>query len=1665
MSSNNFVDGDLVPELGDEIKIVGKTGSIHGIIVYRSERMIRVRPLSDKTVVYEFPLTEDAEYAPELGITETYLDPKKKATDDHFSVQMEVGPNNVVEFYDREGNPTRKKVLQVIATATLDGLKFTDGESMDFGFIGLPEPYVTFLDITNVEEDANLANQAVEAERLVPEPEPEVSEGDDLIAQLLQQQGDITQDETAQINKPYPEDQQRQEMFISVMQMIAPKAEQQKNPRVLRRAYIETDLLAALKRSVVQLNPQGQPLLNTSKSLIVDTVDDVLRHAPPFIMPIVQIQKTLTTATQDLYDDDVEYVSERTTLSEAKDGFDAFAKAVNQPRRTENAFEMYQRQLTDAFKPYAIHASGNINVINDMEVYVGAPGGGGVKGFSNVKALVKKGEYYAVSIDDTKDVAVYAARLLSEGKSFADPIANKLITLQPADTGKRTGAILLSPGLAYTRIGEQSSVLLWDIHASEWSRANSFKFKSRLFEAKDVQIFKGNEPVSVPIREVLHSRLQPSLSFMSWANACVMDSIGLRALEMTREQMHEFHLKLVKGQLNWDVAMAKMKEETRDHLSQKSTFPIKPVVNMKDTTLYSEAVLADVSLSGFMEKYNSRETLFKDYDLAFTAALMDETHYGTLLSYWSALVSQTSQEMIEETRRVYVSETQKQLRKQETQRELRRRFVAAPTINKCPHVREYEVVNKINNDSERMKALEAFVRKFNGGTQNNFVKCNRCIQNLVCKHELLLIQEYKIQDQSTAIHKQLVLEYGGPVFMGTYICKNCGQKISNLEFDTHLEFDDEGRPLVGRNVLLPDEDQAAQDEEASRAGHDARAAYITDSSKDLSRDFELYQNIKRVFEEAHILLSDELAKTLLHELKIFLGTLAPKDKYNAVRLQLKHLKMPEYTIFHSQQIVGALGALAVIELQNLPADIPIPNRACPYSRSGFPIDYLDGVKTDPIDMGAINYITCVLGLINSTQAPWSEVLWSASKNPDERHKLIQAALVSALAGMRGLDKTLKGAKPPIPTVTDAQTKRLRAAYAARTTVIQVRVEENGVPMEMKPSDADRLPSHFHPCPRYEQTSAADAIKMGNADRFESNVQTAAIPEIKPVVGARMQQLQQDIMYQINDDVNATAANRTFSMKDVATVGLGYTSSKLSDPIRAEYELMSQSYKYLDRRDPSRPNTGTHYYVPWEAPPADMAEIRPDESIYYKLFSKVCAIGDNVGGSHEFTYGNVCRYCRFQLHDALIYETNSEIPPAAKNVNDLQAAQAARRKAAVEEACGVIGVSINEISFNELRATINTRKQVAQQFESAGGNIAERVVALGRFLPPAAIDILAQIVAGLEVIKTENLQGERRIVPMIAFYRAMDAAQEKLVNTIVEMLPSTQTEEQRRKRTEDLFTKLTAILAKVAGDECLRSMKRIFILNSRFIRADKLTPSMPVQRWIPNVYTGHLEDLQKRIATLDTLVQTSHEQFEEQFNAEDDAGNRDLLAVVLQNISLKLGALLRYWQANIRPNQMFAIQENVNEYSAVLRWCMLTIINSEMAALTTPEVRPVKQFIAEWILNSIESEDRTYAIYRKTPEEIKASMNDRREREKAHKIKKQDDEKDPEIRKLMRTALKLGYGEDAILRKTGYNADAEALRFAELQALGVAGVDRGDRGNAVNPEEGMGDVRDEDGGDT
>jgi hypothetical protein len=1665
--ANNSVDVDLVPELGDEIKIIGKTGKIYGIIVYRSESMIRVRPFSSKTEVYEFPLTETGEYVPELGVTETQLDPEKKAQDPHFSKQMEVSPLSVLEFYDREGRSTRKTVRNVIATDNDDGLEFDDGTTMNFQFIGLPEPYITFLDITNLEEEGEIANIVSETS-VAPEADEEhiaIVDDTDFIAKLLEQQGDILQDETALINRPYSEDSQRQDMFISVMQLIAPKTEQQKNPRILRKAYILTDLLAALKRSIVQLSEQGQPLLNTSKSYTTSRVDDILEHTlPSTILPIVHVRKTLYTGMESWGAATVEFVAEPTALIEVEEARKAYSKSISIPRRTTNAFETYIQSITDSFKVFDIQPGSDYvwpKYQTDVEVIRGEPDSP-VGGYSELRPDITP------TSDDATDIAPSLVRIQNRGTTFHDPVANKTIVLQNADTAKRVGHIVLSPDLAYSRNGTSSSVLLWDMHASEWCRNRRTSFLVRMNETDTSQVFLG-ESIPMKVRDLLRSRLQPSLSLMSWANAVIMDSIGLRALELTKEQMKEFHKKLVEGQTTWALAMANMKQKALEYMSKESTYAVKPILTLKDSLLFSDAIKADAAFAKFMEVYTNKETSLVNYDLALSSALLDVSQ-GTLLAYWSALVSQVSQEHIDSMRQTYIQETERQIRKIETERERKRRFVAAPIVNKCSHVRDYEIINAIKNDSERMKSLEGFVRKYNGGMQNNFVKCNKCLQNLVCKHELLLLQEFKIQDQATTIHKQLVLEFGGPVFMGSYICKNCGQKISNLEFDTHLEFDDEGRPLVGRTVIET-EAESEDDEDASKAKYDVRVAYITNSSKDLQRDFTLYQSLKRMFEEAHIVLSDETAKVLLEELKIYLSTLMAKEVYEPIRIKAKGV-LPSYDTFKNQQTIGAIGALAIIELQCLPNDIPIPNRLCPYSRTGYPIDYMDGIpEGTTINMGAIEYIECVISQISSAQEPWDSVLWANKDMKEEKRKaLIHEAVLSSLAAMRGVDKTLTAAaKKPITKLIYSHNERLRAALQAQRQTPVVTKNENGDRIIVaKLSDLDRLPSQFHPCPVYERTDATDVIPLGNAAQFSNNIESKPVPEIKPIVQTRIQQLQHDIMYQMNKDMNTSAANRTYTMEDVGRIGLGYIASKQSDAEKAEYETIRQAYAFVDRRDPARPNTGTHMYVPWVAPELEVAEATPDESIYYKLFSKVCAKGDTIGSAHEFTYGNKCRYCQFQLHDALIYETMSEIPASAKDINDRLAAQAQVRKAAVEDACREIGVEINEHTFFELRAAINIKKQTLTAQRTEGSTILDRIVGLGAFLQaPAAQDDLRILVSSMQRILDPKgdgtvppLQGNARYEPMRLFYERVDMRRAAFIKLLTDNSSrGSRNAVQHSEFIESHIQQLDTILSFIRGGECLRTSKRMFILNSRFIRSSQES-IVHMRRWVPSIYKPQAEELDKRIKYLQNVSELFLKQLDIIKDPENPEG-LDFLITQMNQMTEHIGKTLQYWEQNIRPNQVFAVQNQINEYSDVLRWCLYSIFLTMFGSATNPDLHAAKQVMADWILVTIAHEQKTFEVYRKTPDEIRLAMNDRRESEKALKIAQQDKEEDREVRRLMRTALKLGYGEETILRSKGYKVDAEKVRFQELQALGIV-ENPNNRGEVPQGDTGMGDIRDEDG---
>jgi hypothetical protein len=112
------------------------------------------------------------------------------------------------------------------------------------------------------------------------------------------------------------------------------------------------------------------------------------------------------------------------------------------------------------------------------------------------------------------------------------------------------------------------------------------------------------------------------------------------------------------------------------------------------------------------------------------------------------------------------------------------------------------MIRKVKDDSQRLALLSKFLITFQGHKENNWLKCNAGDHNLLCMHELLQIYQYLRPGDVSALNKEIQLNFGGGQFQGHYICRNCGQPISELEYDTHLEYDDNGRPMMGRSELV-----------------------------------------------------------------------------------------------------------------------------------------------------------------------------------------------------------------------------------------------------------------------------------------------------------------------------------------------------------------------------------------------------------------------------------------------------------------------------------------------------------------------------------------------------------------------------------------------------------------------------------------------------------------------------------------------------------------------------------------------------------------------------------------------------------------------------------------------------------------------------------------------
>ena len=181
-----------------------------------------------------------------------------------------------MELYSVEGLPIDAEkehtIAAIIAEEDADAVVLADGTVLDFGFIG-PPPGIGVIVVAPA-ADAEAENNAPTTEPDVEADEVEAFPAFDMSLLPAALVEEIPTEE-----RMYSDTIQRTDMFTSLFMDIPSR--KQKDPKVMARLYRITDLLLALKNSVVVRDKNSAIVLGEQESYTAETVEEALAMQPP----------------------------------------------------------------------------------------------------------------------------------------------------------------------------------------------------------------------------------------------------------------------------------------------------------------------------------------------------------------------------------------------------------------------------------------------------------------------------------------------------------------------------------------------------------------------------------------------------------------------------------------------------------------------------------------------------------------------------------------------------------------------------------------------------------------------------------------------------------------------------------------------------------------------------------------------------------------------------------------------------------------------------------------------------------------------------------------------------------------------------------------------------------------------------------------------------------------------------------------------------------------------------------------------------------------------------------------------------------------------------------------------------------------------------------------
>jgi len=433
------------------------------------------------------------------------------------------------------------------------------------------------------------------------------------------------------------------------------------------------------------------------------------------------------------------------------------------------------------------------------------------------------------------------------------------------------------------------------------------------------------------------------------------------------------------------------------------------------------------------------------------------------------------------------------------------------------------------------------------------------------------------------LNKQIQLNFGGGQFQGYYICRTCGQPISEVEYDTHIEFDDSGKPMMGRAELV-DKDAITQKNIEDIIGP---LGDVEDDDKDFDNETKklIYITTKQVADKLFAPLEKEDFLIVVNRVYGIIQQIPTRDRYVQIQQVQRKQKTTsavastDYDIYINQALVCAVGVHLLLYIQGKTPDIIL--RGTPTGCRS-----LGGQPLEP--EGGTQGIQCVVSTISSFQKdspPWSLTQFQKEADDTTRQKMIMIVFEPIMR--TSLQDPM--IQQSLSKKRDYRRKILGAAGG------------QGRPDEVLPPNFAPIPYAMKEDDFVEKVIIPEAATP--ADRAELWIRQGNVL-------AKKNKLPMPLVFNEASCCLSPLANLDeFWLK-------GDTKQSLPPfPKRVGIKAPPK----ITRTEPTM--TPSQIMRPLPNPP---------ENSYYTLFLKVCYDGDNKGHSHEFGLTHKCIWCDLQL---------------------------------------------------------------------------------------------------------------------------------------------------------------------------------------------------------------------------------------------------------------------------------------------------------------------------------------------------------------------------------------------------------------------------------------------------